>query len=72
MKRERGQDGTHGFLFGQVGEWTSFNEMEIHEDEQVGDSGRSGDKTTKAFQQHEISCVLSSADRCQNHSKNVK
>lgn len=44
MSREEreGKDGAHGFPFGQVGDWSSFHEMEIHEEEQVGDS-RSGE-----------------------------
>lgn len=37
MRRERSQDGVHSFFFGQVGEDALCNEMEIHEEEQIGE-----------------------------------
>lgn len=63
MRRERSPDGAHGFLSGQVGEWVSFNEMEIPGEEQVGDSGRwRSDKDTKAIHYQVVSHVPFPAD----------
>lgn len=63
MRRERSQDGVHSFLFGQVGGWASCSEMEIHEEEQTGDSGRwRRDETTKVIHHHVVAHVLFPSD----------